>query len=69
MKVTPLTLKKKLALELWREQNKLAVKEHPLRRLWADGWCCGQSWIVVGNGHLSCHEGRFANNLVSIKNI
>ena len=26
MKVTPLTLKKKLALELWREQNKLAVR-------------------------------------------
>ncbi len=37
MKVTPLTLKKKLALELWREQNKLAVKEHPLRQLF---WEC-----------------------------
>ena len=37
MKVTPLTLKKKLALELWREQNKLAVKERPLRQLF---WEC-----------------------------
>ena len=37
MKATPLTLKKKLALELWREQNKLAVKEHPLRQLF---WEC-----------------------------
>ena len=37
MIVTPLTLKKKLALELWREQNKLAVKEHPLRQLF---WEC-----------------------------
>ena len=37
MKSTPLTLKKKIALELWREQNKLAVKEHPLRQLF---WEC-----------------------------
>ena len=33
MKATPLTLKKKLALELWRQQNKLAAQEHPLRQL------------------------------------
>ena len=69
MKVTPLTLKKKLALELWREQNKFAVKEHPLRRLWADGWCCGQSRSLVGDGCISRHEGHFANNLVPIKNL
>ena len=37
MKATPLTLKKKLALELWRQQNKLAVEEHPLRQLF---WEC-----------------------------
>ena len=37
MKATPLTLRKKLALELWRQQNKLAVKEHPLRQLF---WEC-----------------------------
>ncbi|MBQ3745404.1 MAG: radical SAM protein, partial [Prevotella sp.] len=37
MKVTPLTLKKKVALELWRQQNKLAVEEHPLRQLF---WEC-----------------------------
>lgn len=37
MKSTPLTLKKKIALELWREQNKLAIKEHPLRQLF---WEC-----------------------------
>ena len=37
MKATPLTLKKKVALELWREQNKLAAKEHPLRQLF---WEC-----------------------------
>ena len=37
MIVAPLTLKKKLALELWREQNKLAVKERPLRQLF---WEC-----------------------------
>ena len=37
MKATPLTLKKKVALELWREQNRLAAKEHPLRQLF---WEC-----------------------------
>ena len=37
MKATPLSLKKKLALELWRQQNKLAVQEHPLRQLF---WEC-----------------------------
>ena len=37
MKATPLTLKKKLALELWRQQNKMAVEEHPLRQLF---WEC-----------------------------
>ena len=37
MKATPLTLKKKVALELWRQQNKLAAQEHPLRQLF---WEC-----------------------------
>ena len=37
MKATPLTLKKNLALELWRQQNKLAAQEHPLRQLF---WEC-----------------------------
>ena len=37
MKATPLTLRKKIALELWRQQNKLAAKEHPLRQLF---WEC-----------------------------
>ena len=37
MKATPLTLRKKLALELWRQQNKMAVEEHPLRQLF---WEC-----------------------------
>lgn len=37
MKATPLTLRKKIALELWRQQNKIAVQEHPLRQLF---WEC-----------------------------
>lgn len=34
---TPLTLRKKLALELWRRQEALACQEHPLRQLF---WEC-----------------------------
>lgn len=37
MKPTPLTLKKRLALELWRQQENLARREHPLRQLF---WEC-----------------------------
>ena len=37
MKVTPLSLRKKLALELWRQQDKIARKEHPLKQLF---WEC-----------------------------
>jgi radical SAM enzyme (rSAM/lipoprotein system) len=37
MKATPLTLRKKVALELWRQQNKIAAQEHPLRQLF---WEC-----------------------------
>ena len=37
MKPTPLTFKKKIALELWREQQKMARDEHPLRQLF---WEC-----------------------------
>ncbi len=37
MAVTPLTLRRKLALELWRAQQRLLVKEHPLRQLF---WEC-----------------------------
>ena len=33
MKPTPLTLKKKLALELWRQQENLIRKEQPLKQL------------------------------------
>ena len=37
MKPTPLTLKKRLALELWRQQENLVRKEHPLKQLF---WEC-----------------------------
>ena len=37
MKPTPLTLKKKLALELWRQKEKLIREEHPLKQLF---WEC-----------------------------
>ena len=37
MKATPLTLKKKIALELWRKQQNLVRDEHPLRHLF---WEC-----------------------------
>ena len=37
MKPTPLTLKKKIALELWRKQQDMARNEHPLRQLF---WEC-----------------------------
>ena len=39
MNPTPLTLKKKLALELWQQQESLVRKEHPLRQLF---WECTQ---------------------------
>ena len=37
MKPTPLTFKKKLALELWRQQENIVRKEHPLKQLF---WEC-----------------------------
>ena len=37
MKPTPLTLRKKLALELWRQQDKILRQEHPLKQLF---WEC-----------------------------
>ncbi|MBR2291402.1 MAG: radical SAM protein, partial [Prevotella sp.] len=37
MKATPLTLKKKLALELWRQQEAMVREEHPLKQLF---WEC-----------------------------
>ena len=37
MKATPLTLKKRLALELWRQREKTMRAEHPLRQLF---WEC-----------------------------
>ena len=37
MKVTPLTLKRKIALELWRQQQNIVREEHPLRQLF---WEC-----------------------------
>ena len=37
MKATPLTLRKKLALELWRQQEIMLRKEHPLKQLF---WEC-----------------------------
>ena len=37
MKSTPLTFKKKLALELWRQQENIVRKEHPLKQLF---WEC-----------------------------
>ena len=37
MTVTPLTLRRKLALELWRHQEKRLAEEHPLRQLF---WEC-----------------------------
>ena len=33
MKATPLTLRKKLALELWRQKENILRKEHPLKQL------------------------------------
>ena len=37
MKPTPLTLRKKIALELWRQQCNMVAREHPLRQLF---WEC-----------------------------
>ena len=37
MKATPLSLKKKLALELWRQKVAVERQEHPLRQLF---WEC-----------------------------
>lgn len=37
MKATPLTLRKKIALELWRKREELMRREHPLRQLF---WEC-----------------------------
>lgn len=37
MKVTPLTLRKKLALELWRKREEMMLQEHSLRQLF---WEC-----------------------------
>ena len=37
MKATPLTLRKKLALELWRQREQNILKEHPLQQLF---WEC-----------------------------
>ena len=37
MKPTPLTLKKKLALELWRKREEIVREEHPLKQLF---WEC-----------------------------
>ena len=37
MKPTPLSLRKKLALELWRQKEKLVCEEHPLKQLF---WEC-----------------------------
>ena len=37
MKPTPLTLRKKLALELWRQQQNIVREEHPLKQLF---WEC-----------------------------
>lgn len=37
MKPTPLTLRKKLALEIWRQQELMIRKEHPLKQLF---WEC-----------------------------
>ena len=37
MKATPLTLKKRLALELWRQKEEMVRREHPLKQLF---WEC-----------------------------
>ena len=37
MEVVTLTLRKKVALELWRQQEKILLREHPLRQLF---WEC-----------------------------
>lgn len=37
MKPTPLTLKKKIALELWRQKERIVREEHPLKQLF---WEC-----------------------------
>ena len=37
MKPTPLSLRKKLALELWRQKENIVREEHPLKQLF---WEC-----------------------------
>ena len=37
MKPTPLTLRKKIAFELWRQKQAILIEEHPLRQLF---WEC-----------------------------
>ena len=37
MRVTPLTVRKKLGLELWRQHEQMMTREHPLRQLF---WEC-----------------------------
>ena len=37
MRATPLTIRKKLGLELWRQREKTVLREHPLRQLF---WEC-----------------------------
>ena len=37
MKVVPLTLRKKIGLELWRQHERMTAREHPLRQLF---WEC-----------------------------
>ena len=47
MEVVPLTLRRKLALELWRQQDRQLAKEHPLRQLF---------WECTLRGNLHCRH-------------
>ena len=66
MKPTPLTLKKKIALELWRQREALVRQEHPLRQLFwectlrCDLKCrhCGSDCKMLPPSHSPLHAGR-----------
>ena len=66
MKPTPLTLKKKIALELWRQREALVRQEHPLRQLFwectlrCDLKCrhCGSDCKMLPPSHSPLHSGR-----------
>ena len=67
MKATPLTLRKKVALELWRQKENLLREEHPLRQLFwectlrCDLKCrhCGSDCKMLPPSHSPLGEERY----------